>query len=192
MATWRYHRAGLFELRPALPAVGAVFVGAMIGTLVVSHLKAEWLSLIVPVLLMAICLYTLLSPRMSDADAAARVSSRGYLPTGAAVGFMTAFSAPARAVLHHVAGDAARHGADARHWPHQTVQPDEQCHQHHRLCGRRQDPVAAGRLHGGGAMSGAWIGSHMASRLGAKVIRPLLVTVSLAMTGKLIWGWFAG
>jgi uncharacterized membrane protein YfcA len=43
-----------------------------------------------------------------------------------------------------------------------------------------------------GAMSGAWIGSHMASRLGAKVIRPLLVTVSLAMTGKLIWGWFAG
>jgi len=43
-----------------------------------------------------------------------------------------------------------------------------------------------------GAMTGAWIGSRLATRHGAAVIRPLLVTVSLLLTAKLIWAWFAG
>ena len=42
-----------------------------------------------------------------------------------------------------------------------------------------------------GSMAGAWGGSHLATRHGAKLIRPLLVAVSLALTTKLIWGWFA-
>lgn len=44
---------------------------------------------------------------------------------------------------------------------------------------------------GAGAMTGAWLGSHWATRLGARLIRPLLVTVSLALTARLVWGWFA-
>jgi uncharacterized membrane protein YfcA len=43
------------------------------------------------------------------------------------------------------------------------------------------------------AMAGAWIGSHLAMRHGARVIRPLLILASLALTAKLIWdGFFAG
>jgi len=41
-----------------------------------------------------------------------------------------------------------------------------------------------------GAMTGSWIGSKFAVKHGAKLIRPLLVAVSLALTAKLIWGWF--
>ena len=40
-------------------------------------------------------------------------------------------------------------------------------------------------------MAGAWLGAHSATRLGARLIRPLLVTASLALTARLIWGWFA-
>ena len=43
-----------------------------------------------------------------------------------------------------------------------------------------------------GAMLGGWIGSHTAIRFGARLIRPLLVVISLAMTAKLIWDYFAG
>jgi uncharacterized membrane protein YfcA len=38
-----------------------------------------------------------------------------------------------------------------------------------------------------GAAGGAWTGSHTAMRFGARIIRPLLVTISLALTAKLIW-----
>ena len=43
-----------------------------------------------------------------------------------------------------------------------------------------------------GAMLGGYIGSHTAMRFGAKVIRPLLVTLSLALTARLLWTYFAG
>ncbi len=45
---------------------------------------------------------------------------------------------------------------------------------------------------GAGAMTGAIIGSHFATRFGARLIRPLLIVVSLALTGRLVWQWFAG
>jgi len=41
-------------------------------------------------------------------------------------------------------------------------------------------------------MTGAIIGSHFATRFGARLIRPLLIVVSLALTGRLVWQWFAG
>ena len=41
-------------------------------------------------------------------------------------------------------------------------------------------------------MAGGWLGSHTAMRYGAKLIRPLLVTASIAMTGRLLYGYFSG
>ena len=41
-----------------------------------------------------------------------------------------------------------------------------------------------------GAMLGGYIGSHTAMRFGAKVIRPLLVTLSLGLTARLLWTYF--
>ena len=43
----------------------------------------------------------------------------------------------------------------------------------------------------GGAMLGGWLGSHTALKFGARLIRPLLVTISLGMTARLLWGYFA-
>jgi uncharacterized membrane protein YfcA len=42
-----------------------------------------------------------------------------------------------------------------------------------------------------GTTAGALVGSHMAMRFGARVIRPLLVTISLAMTARLLWNALA-
>ena len=40
-------------------------------------------------------------------------------------------------------------------------------------------------------MSGAWIGAHTATRFGARVIRPMMLAVSLALTASLVRGWFS-
>jgi uncharacterized membrane protein YfcA len=53
------------------------------------------LSLIVPVLLIGVALYTVLSPRMDDGDRHDRVGPRGFLPVAGGVGSMTGSSAPA-------------------------------------------------------------------------------------------------
>jgi uncharacterized membrane protein YfcA len=42
-----------------------------------------------------------------------------------------------------------------------------------------------------GSMAGGWIGSHSALRFGARLIRPLLVLISLSLTAKLLWDYFA-
>jgi uncharacterized membrane protein YfcA len=42
-----------------------------------------------------------------------------------------------------------------------------------------------------GAMAGGWLGSHSAMRFGARLIRPLLVALSLGLTGRLLWDYFA-
>jgi uncharacterized protein len=43
-----------------------------------------------------------------------------------------------------------------------------------------------------GAMAGSWIGSHSALRFGARLIRPLLVATSIALTTRLLWSYFSG
>jgi uncharacterized membrane protein YfcA len=97
MATLRYHRAGLFAIRPNLPAVAAIFAGALAGALVIQRFDADVLRLVVPLLLMGIALYTVFSPRMDDHDSTARLSERGYRRRQARWASTTASSAPARA-----------------------------------------------------------------------------------------------
>ena len=43
-----------------------------------------------------------------------------------------------------------------------------------------------------GAMIGGWLGSRSALKFGARLIRPLLVAISLTLTAKLLWSYFAG
>ena len=46
---------------------------------------------------------------------------------------------------------------------------------------------------GVGQTTGAWLGSHLVLRHGARLVRPILVVVSLAITGRLLLaegGWF--
>ena len=42
-----------------------------------------------------------------------------------------------------------------------------------------------------GAMAGGWLGSHSALKFGARLIRSLIVAISLALTAKLLWTYFA-
>ncbi|HRO15080.1 MAG TPA: TSUP family transporter, partial [Paracoccus sp. (in: a-proteobacteria)] len=45
----------------------------------------------------------------------------------------------------------------------------------------------AGLAMGAGQMAGAWLGARMAVRIGARVIKPLLVVTSTALALRLLW-----
>ena len=94
IALRNYWRSGLVEWRPNRLTVLLAFAGAVAGALIVQSINTRLLQLIVPLLLVASALYVLLSPRMTDEDAHHRVTSNGYAPIGAAVGFYDGFFGP--------------------------------------------------------------------------------------------------
>lgn len=192
MATLRYHRAGLFAIRPNLPTVAAIFGGALAGALVIQRFDADVLRLVVPLLLMGIALYTVFSPRMDDHDRKARLSERSYLPAAGAVGFYDGFFGPGAGQFYTTTLVGLRGlGLTRATGLTKLFNLTSNVASIVVFASGGQVLWLLGLCMSAGAMTGAWLGSHWATRLGARLIRPLLVTVSLALTARLVWSWFA-
>ena len=193
VALRNYWRSGLVEWRPNRLTVAAVFVGAIVGALVVQLLETRVLNLIIPVLLVASALYVLLSPRMTDEDAHHRVTSRGYAPIGGSIGFYDGFFGPGTGTFFSTSLVALRgYGLTKAtaltklfNWTSNIASVLLFALGGHMLW-------LLGLCMAVGAMIGGWLGSHTALKFGARLIRPLLVLISLALTGRLLWGYFAG
>lgn len=193
MATWRYHRAGLFTLAGNGVLVAVTFAGALIGAMVIQHFKPQVLSLIVPVLLIGVALYTVLSPRMDDGDRHDRLGARKFLPVAGGVGFYDGFFGPGAGQFYTTTLVALR-GMGLTRATGLTKLLNVTSNLASVIVFALGGHVLwlLGLCMGAGAMTGAIIGSHFATRFGARLIRPLLIVVSLALTGRLVWQWFAG
>ncbi|MBX9884384.1 MAG: TSUP family transporter [Novosphingobium sp.] len=193
IATTRYHRAGLFALRPNLPATLAAFVGAGAGALVIQHFEPQVLRLVVPLLLMGAALYTLFSPRMDDAPGKPRLSERGYLPLASGIGFYDGFFGPGTGQFFAATLVALRGlGLTRATGLTKLLNLASNLASLVVFAFAGHVILLLGLCMGAGSMLGAMIGTRLATRYGAALIRPLLVTGSLALTGKLVWNWFAG
>jgi uncharacterized membrane protein YfcA len=193
MAAWRYRKAGLYRIRPNLPLVAVVFAGALLGTLMIQQLDARVLELVVPLLLISVALYTLLSRRMNDTDSHARLGERGYAPVGGAIGFYDGFFGPGTgqfftATLVGLRGLGLTRATGLTKL---LNLPSNFASAIAFAAGGQVLWTLAACL-AAGSIAGAWLGAHSATRLGAKLIRPLLITASLGLTAKLVWDWFAG
>jgi len=187
-ATFSFSRKGMIDWRSYWPQVVITLLLSAAGAWTVQSIKTDLLDLIVPVLLIAVAAYVLLSPRMSDEDAHHRLSAPGYWPVGGAIGFYDGFFGPGtgsffatslvslrglgliRATAHTKAFNFASNIGSLIVF----------------LVGGHAI-VLLGLCMAIGSASGAYTGSHTAMRFGAKVIRPVLVIISLALTAKLLW-----
>lgn len=193
MATWRYRRAGLFRVGPHKTLVAVVFACAMAGALVIQRIDGRAVSLIVPVLLLAVALYTVLSPRMDDAEGKPRIGERAYWPLAGGIGFYDGFFGPGTGSFFAVSLVGLRGlGLTRATGLTKLLNLTSNAASVAVFASGGQIIWLLGLCMGLGSMTGAWLGAHSATRFGARLIRPLLVTASLALTGKLIWGWFAG
>ena len=193
MAMVNYGRAGLIEWRRYLVPTTVVFAGAAAGCIVVQQVDTRFLNLLIPGLLMAVALYVLVSPRMSDEDAHERVSPLGYAPVGGGIGFYDGFFGPGTGTFF----TASLVGLRGLGLTRATALT--------KLFNFTSNIAAVlffaiggevlwllGACMAVGSMTGGWLGSHTAMRFGAALIRPLLVVISLAMTARLLWGYFQG
>ncbi len=188
-AALSYARRGLVDLRtqtvPALIAFGA----AICGALMVSWIPTQVLRYGLPVLLIGIALFFALKPGLNDMDRARRVSPAvfaatmvplvgfydGLLGPGAGAFYMLGFvmlagygilKATAHTKLLNFASNLGGLLAFA-------------------LVG--QPLWLLGAAMAVAQIAGAMLGARLAMRIGARIIKPLLVVTSTALALRLIW-----
>ena len=193
MALSNYARSGLVEWAPNRLSVLLVFTGAVAGAWAVQSIDARLLDLIIPALLVAAAIYILLSPRMTDEDAQQRVTSSGYAPLGGAIGFYDGFFGPGTGTFFTTSLVALR-GYGLTRATALTKLFNFNSNFASVLIFALGGHLLwlLGLCMAAGAMLGGWLGSRTALRFGARLIRPLLVAISLGMTARLLWGYFAG
>ena len=193
VATRNYARAGLVNWRDHKVTIALVFIGASAGVLIVQAVEASLLGLIIPLLLISVAIYVLVSPRMTDEDAHQRLSERGYAPVGGLVGVYDGFFGPGTGSFFTTSLVALRgYGLTRATAVTKLLNFTSNVASVIFFALGGQMLWLLGLCMAGGAMLGGWLGSHSAIRFGARLIRPLLVTVSLGLTARLLWGYFVG
>ena len=193
IAAWRYGRhPGLLERQILWAGVAWTLVGAVAGTCVVTQVPNAALGKLIPFLLAGVAVYVLVSPRFHDADMPARLPPAAvFAVLGLAFGFYDGFFGPGTGSFWAVGlVTLAGYGLTRATGYTKTMN-----------CASNVASLAVFLLGGKvlfmpaltmavGQATGAWIGSHMALRDGAKLIRPILGIMSILVAAWLVWRMF--
>lgn len=189
-SSYNFVRKGEIQLARLRTPILMTLVGSVSGTLAVQRLGSDLLEEIVPALLIAFALYFLFSPRIGDEDAHHRISHGLFgLLIGFSVGFYDGFFGPGTGSFFAAAfvmllGYNLRRATAATKVLNFTSNIASLLF--FALAG--QVIWQVGLPMGIAQMAGAWVGSHLVIRHGTRLIRPLLVVVSLAISLKLLLG----
>jgi uncharacterized membrane protein YfcA len=187
-ASAHFLRQGEIHLGPLWPAVLLTFIGAAAGTLTVGHLDPGLLENLVPLLLMGFAIYFLVSPRIGDADRHQRLGRWPFaLSIGFGIGFYDGFFGPGTGSFF-AAACVLLLGHNLKRATAATKLLNFTSNITALLFFALGGHVvwSLGLAMGAAQMAGAWLGSHLVLRHGTRVVRPLLVTVSLAISLKLL------
>jgi uncharacterized membrane protein YfcA len=186
-ATYAFARHGLIDLRRVRGLVIATFFGALVGTAAVTIAPLALLSAILPVLLVVLAVYFAFSPKLSDGDARARVAIAGFAPFAAAIGFYDGVFGPGTGSFFML-GFVLLLGYGVVKATAQTKLLNFTSNVASLSLFALSGHVAwvVGLAMGLGQFLGAQIGSRLAIRHGARLIRPLLVIVCVGMAVRLL------
>ncbi|MCE9684968.1 TSUP family transporter [Shewanella sp. AS16] len=196
MAAFTYYRQRLFTPAFWYHAFIATFIGAVAGSGLVYLIDNLWLEKLLPLLIIAIALYTLLNPAAMGNAQSLAPSKPGAKPTqwlqGLALGGYDGFAGPGigafwtvssarlyRLPLLHSCGLARA----------MTFTSNLSALIIFGLLGQVQ--LHIGLWLGLCMMLGSFIGAHTAIKFGLPFIRPLFMLMVILITAKLIWSaWF--
>ncbi|AJE44752.1 TSUP family transporter [Celeribacter indicus] len=192
MAAVTYARAGHVVLRRQIGPAALSFSGAVLGALLAGSLPTDVIRLGLPVLLIAIALFFALRPGLSDIDRTARIGplafALGFVPV---IGFYDGLLGPGTGAFFMLGFVSLAGYGILRATAHTKLLNFAS-----NVGGLAGFLLVAkpfwmlGLLMGAAQIAGAYLGSTLASRAGARLIRPVLVTASTALALKLVWDWF--
>lgn len=184
---WTYWRAGHVDFSHLKWPLIATLIGAGFGGAALMEVDTRWLMIVLPLLLIAMAFYFLFMPRMNDADRKARLTPLTYSAVAAGIGFYDGFFGPgggsffmlSLVTLMGMGILKAAGNAKALNWMSITISLAIL------IAGGNMNWLVGGVMAVGNVI-GSQLGSRSAIRWGTKIIRPLVVVVSLAMTTKLL------
>lgn len=187
-ATIAYARRGHVKLKTQLPMALIAFVAGGTGALIASHVPGKFLGTAIPFLLIAIALFFAFKPNLSDSDSTQRITPALFAVT--AVPFVALYDGifGPGAGSFYMLGFVLLAGFGML-----------KATAHTKLLnlGSNLGSLAVfaingailwkvGLIMGVGQLIGAQLGSRLAMRSGAKIIKPLLVITCVALAGKLL------
>jgi uncharacterized membrane protein YfcA len=188
MAALTYARAGHVNLRAQLKPALIAFVASFIGAQCVNAIPTDMIRLILPALLIAIAVFFALKPGLDDTDRHARftpvVFTLTFVPL---VGFYDGLLGPGAGAFYMIAFVTMAGQGILKATAHTKLLN----------CASNLGGLLGfilvtsplwliGLAMAAAQIAGAYTGSKLASRIGAKLIKPLLVIASTAMAVKLI------
>lgn len=188
MAAVTYWRRGYLDLRRLLPAILATFAGSLTGALTVSQIDTSLLNIAVPVALIGIALYFLFAPRLSDADSTSRLPFAPLVPVmGFVFGFYDGIFGPGTGSFFTI-GFVLLFGLGLTRATGSTKALNVTSNLAALLIFMVQGQVIwpAAIAMAIGQVAGGYIGARTGIRYGARVIRPLVVVVSIALALRLL------
>ncbi|MGB1402939.1 MAG: TSUP family transporter [Porticoccaceae bacterium] len=94
-STWNFFRRGHLNIKPLGLSVTLAILGSIAGTWLVQRLTGDVLTRLIPLLLLVIAIYFLVSPMIDDSRRRAKISQRWFACTAAlAMGFYGGFFGP--------------------------------------------------------------------------------------------------
>ena len=188
MATWRFWRAGHVEWATLRAPLAASVLGSIVGAVLLGFIDASVLSRIMPVVLVVIALYFALAPSAGDLPRAARLSPTAFaLGLAAPIGFYDGVFGPGTGSFF-----AAALVAFAGLGLLQATAQTKALNFASNLASLLVFIIAGHLLYGVGLamavgqIAGARLGAGAALRNGAKLIRPMIVVVTVVIAVRLL------
>lgn len=192
-ATWHYAAARTVPLADCTRGFVLTFLGAALGALTVQALDPSFLRKLIPLLLSAVAAYSLLKPRLGEQDLHPRMP-RGWfdLVFGLSLGFYDGFFGPGTGTFWTMAYMLGLGFNMTRATGYTKVMnfASNLSSLALFLIGGKVFFVA-GLTMGIGQLLGARLGARMVIARGTKFIRPIFISMVLALTAKLIYDNYA-
>lgn len=197
-AALRFVRSGEVDPHAVAPVAACAAAGAMLGALALQVSDPEFLRDVIPLLLIGIAVYLLAFPTAGNLDQHRRIGERAFaLTAGLGIGFYDGFFGPGTGTFLAIAFVTLQ-GFNLRKATAHTKLVNFASNIASLLLFLAGGQIlwAAGLLMGVAQFIGAQAGAHMVMRDGARLVRPMLVFASLAITAKLVWSdegnWLRG
>ena len=187
-ATFAYARKGHVDLKVQIPSAILAAVGAALGALLATIIPGELFRALLPFLLVAIALYFALKPNMDDIDRARRLSPFLFgLLIVPVIGFYDGVFGPGTGSFFMLAFVALAGYGLLKATAHTKLLNFAS-----NLCGFTIFALVGviswkvGLMMGLAQFAGAQVGSRLAMKNGARIIKPLLVVTCVALAAKLL------
>lgn len=189
MAAASYARGGHVNLGRQIGPAAIALAAGLSGAILASHLPTGLIRLGLPVLLIGIALFFALKPGLDDLDRAARITPRAFmLSLVPLIGFYDGLVGPGAGAFYMIGFVALAGYGVLKATAHTKLLNFAS-----NLGGILAFALFAkpwwiiGLCMGMGQLAGAYVGSRLAMRIGARVIKPVLVVSATALAIKLIW-----